>query len=112
MMKLFIEDIDIHNDKQRNEYLNNKLRNCKTTKDFINLQTEMYDLGFGNWFYTKRGSEINDIWTNKEKGYYCGYPYGETIKKNGKDAVAYDTVRNDVARIVTIDSLYKYWVIH
>lgn len=112
MMKLFIEDIDMYDNNQRKEYLNNKLKDCKTTEDFIKLQTEMNDLGFGNWFHTKRGVEINGIWTNKEKGYYCSYPYGETIKKNGKDAVAYDTVRDATNRILTVDSLYKYWVIY
>lgn len=112
MMKLFIEDIDMHDYNQRKEYLNNKLRNCETTKDFVDLNDEMRELGFGDSFYTKRGSEINCIWTNKERNYYCDYPYGEPIKHNGKDAVVYNTVKNSATHIVPINSLYKYWVIH
>lgn len=102
--------------EERKVYFNDKLRSCKTTSDFISLQTEMNDVGYGNWFRTKRGNGINCIWTHKDttsRGtpYYCSSQYGKPIIKDGKPAVAYDTVRNSQTKLCTIDSLHRYWVI-
>lgn len=106
-MKLFIESRE-----QDITELNNELKQCRTCDDFEKLEKRMYDSGMGWWFYTKRNQqELNSIYTRMSRTSSGRLMYssdGNPITKNGKDCIAYDTVRSSTIRTVQIDNIHKY----
>lgn len=109
-MKLIVESRE-----QEITRLNGELKQCQTCEDFEKLQRQVYDSGMGYWFYTKRnGQELNSIYTriSRTSGGRLMYSSdGKPITKDGKDCIAYDTVRSSTTRTVTISNIYKHIVI-
>ena len=107
-MKLMISE----SDDNTAEFFNSELKKIKTAEDFENLKDRMRETGLGFWFYTKRGNELNSIHTrihtNGYRKYYTGDRTDSPIVKDGKECIAYDTVRNGTTKIIPIESIYKY----